>query len=109
MRRSPAPDFSDYFTDLRALGDAQPATLPDALPVETSRGSWWGVKNHCTFCGLNGATMTFREKLPATALAEFDALEAEWGVGCFAVADNIMPLRFLTELLPSLAAREREG
>ena len=107
MRRSPAPDFSDYFADLHALGDALPATLPEALPVETSRGCWWGAKNHCTFCGLNGATMMFREKPAATALSEFDALETEWGVGRFAVADNIMPLRYLTELLPSLAARER--
>lgn len=107
MRRSPVPDFSDYFADLRALGDALPANLPEALPVETSRGCWWGAKNHCTFCGLNGATMMFREKSGATALAEFDALEAEWGVGRFSVADNIMPLRYLTELLPPLAARER--
>lgn len=107
MRRSPAPDFSDYFADLRALGDALPATLPDALPVETSRGCWWGAKNHCTFCGLNGATMMFREKPATTALAEVDALEAEWSVGRFAVADNIMPLRYLTELLPLLAARKR--
>jgi len=107
MRRSPAPDFSDYFADLRALGDALPATLPEALPVETSRGCWWGAKNHCTFCGLNGATMMFREKPAATVLAEFDTLEADWGVGRFAVADNIMPLRYLTDLLPSLAARDR--
>lgn len=105
MRRSPMPDFSDYFADLRALGDALPATLPEALPVETSRGCWWGAKNHCTFCGLNGATMMFREKPAAAALAEFDSLERDWGVGRFAVADNIMPLRYLTELLPALAER----
>jgi ribosomal peptide maturation radical SAM protein 1 len=107
MRGSPTPDFGDYFADLRALSEALPATLPEALPVETSRGCWWGAKNHCTFCGLNGATMMFREKPAATALAELDALEADWGVGRFAVADNIMPLRYLTELLPSLAARAR--
>lgn len=107
LRRSPAPDFSDYFADLHALGDKLPAALPEALPVETSRGCWWGAKNHCTFCGLNGATMMFREKPAATALAEIDALEEQWGVGRFAVADNIMPLRYLAELLPPLAARER--
>ncbi len=107
MRSSPTPDFSDYFADLRALGDALPASLPEALPVETSRGCWWGAKNHCTFCGLNGATMMFREKPGAMALAEFDLLEAEWQVGRFAVADNIMPMRYLTDLLPQLAERER--
>jgi len=106
MRSSPAPDFSDYFADLRVLGGALPATLPEALPVETSRGCWWGAKNHCTFCGLNGATMMFREKPAATALDEIDALEHRWGVGRFAVADNIMPLPYLTELLPRLAERE---
>ncbi|MBT6427602.1 MAG: hypothetical protein HOK30_08070, partial [Rhodospirillaceae bacterium] len=31
------------------------------LLFETSRGCWWGEKAHCTFCGLNGATMSFRE------------------------------------------------
>lgn len=105
MRCSPAPDFSDYFADLDRLGDALPASLPEALPVELSRGCWWGAKNHCTFCGLNGATMMFREMPGATALAELDGLEAKWSIGRFAVADNIMPLRYLTDLLPALAAR----
>jgi ribosomal peptide maturation radical SAM protein 1 len=108
MRRSPAPEFDDYFAELRAAqGEGRlPAELPDALTAETSRGCWWGAKNHCTFCGLNGETMAFREKPAATALAEFDALEARWGVGRFALADNIMPRRYLSELLPLLAARE---
>jgi len=107
MRRSPMPDFGDYFADLDELraGGRLPAELPTALPVETSRGCWWGVKNHCTFCGLNGETMAFREKPAAAALAEFDAL-ARWGVGRFALADNIMPLRYLGDLLPALAERE---
>jgi ribosomal peptide maturation radical SAM protein 1 len=107
MRRSPAPDFRDYFADLHALGGALPATLPVSLPVETSRGCWWGAKNHCTFCGLNGATMMFRAKPAATALAEMDALERRWGVGRFAVADNIMPRSYLTDLLPRLAERDQ--
>ncbi|MCW3848265.1 RiPP maturation radical SAM C-methyltransferase [Sphingomonas sp. LB-2] len=109
LRHSPAPDFDDYFADLRAAQAEErlPAALPDALPVETSRGCWWGAKNHCTFCGLNGATMAFREKPAPRALEEFDALEARWGVGRYAVADNIMPLRYLDALLPVLAARER--
>lgn len=107
LRQSPTPVFDDYFADLRAAqaNGALPAALPTALPMETSRGCWWGAKNHCTFCGLNGATMAFREKPAATALAEFDGLEARWNVGRFALADNIMPRRYLSELLPTLAER----
>lgn len=108
MRRSPAPDFEDYFVDLRAAqarGDL-PQGLPRMLPLETSRGCWWGAKHHCTFCGLNGTTMAFREKPADYALAEIDMLTTRWGVSRLALADNIMPLRYLTDLLPTLAARE---
>ena len=35
---------------------------------ETARGCWWGERQHCTFCGLNGATMAFRSKTPERVL-----------------------------------------
>lgn len=107
MRRSPAPDFEDYFVDLHAAqaAGALPAGLPRMLPLETSRGCWWGAKHHCTFCGLNAATMAFREKPPERALAEIDMLTERWGVRRLALADNIMPRRYLTDLLPVLAGR----
>jgi ribosomal peptide maturation radical SAM protein 1 len=108
MRRSPAPDFTDYF---EALREAQAAgkladNLPEMLAIETSRGCWWGAKHHCTFCGLNGETMAFRAKPPEQALAELDALEAAWGVGRYMAADNIIPQSYLNNLVPALAARE---
>src|SRR6185503_17197707 len=58
----PAPDYEPYYRQLRA----HPATaaVSPTLLVETSRGCWWGVRSHCTFCGLNGATMAFRSKTP---------------------------------------------
>ena len=37
---------------------------------ETSRGCWWGERMHCTFCGLNGATMAYRSKSAPRALDE---------------------------------------
>ena len=37
---------------------------------ETSRGCWWGERMHCTFCGLNGATMSYRSKSPRRAVDE---------------------------------------
>ncbi len=62
-----APDFSDYFSALRQFQQAGrlPPELPEFLTMESSRGCWWGAKHHCTFCGLNGEGMEFRQKPPA--------------------------------------------
>src|SRR3569623_193287 len=72
--------------------------------METSRGCWWGAKNHCTFCGLNGEGMAFREKPVATVIDQIDGLE-HWGVDHLIMTDNIMPVRYLRELWPALAER----
>ena len=63
MNKTPVPDFDEYFYARKRGGyeyheDAQGVLLP----IETARGCWWGVKNHCTFCGLNRAGMEFRSK-----------------------------------------------
>ena len=55
-----SPTFDDYFEDLNRLRDRLQFTVE--LPLETSRGCWWGMKQHCTFCGLNGSTMVFRSR-----------------------------------------------
>ena len=105
MRTVFPPDYTDFFADLRPVqaSGALPDWLPRYLMMETSRGCWWGAKNHCTFCGLNGEGMAFREKPVATVKAELDALQP-WGVERVWMTDNIMPVRYLRDLLPDLAA-----
>lgn len=107
MRTVFAPDFSEFFAALRPLQDA--AILPDWLPrylmLESSRGCWWGARHHCTFCGLNGDGMGFREKPAEMVLAEV-AMLARWGVYRVRMTDNIMPRRYLEDLLPALAQAE---
>ena len=74
--------------------------------VETSRGCWWGERMHCTFCGLNGATMAFRSKSAPRALAELTHLAARHP-GCdIQVVDNILDLKYFKTLLPELAERK---
>ncbi len=106
MRTVFAPDYSDFFATLRPLQAAGllPEWLPRYLMMETSRGCWWGAKNHCTFCGLNGEGMAFREKPVGTVVDELDALD-HWGVDQVFMTDNIMPMRYLRELWPDLAVR----
>ena len=107
MRTTSAPDFSDFFAALRPLqaAGALPGWLPRFLTMETSRGCWWGAKNHCTFCGLNGEGMAFRDKPAPLVMAELAELAA-WGVDHIHLTDNIMPHHYLTDLLPALAEAE---
>ena len=53
MRTVATPEFSDYFTTLRHFQrrGRLPASLPDFLTLEASRGCWWGEKHHCTSAG----------------------------------------------------------
>src|SRR6201999_2928669 len=64
--------------------EQRPAYLPEAtsarstlLSYETSRGCWWGQKQHCTFCGLNGEGMAFRQKSPERVIRELKTLLEE--------------------------------
>jgi radical SAM superfamily enzyme YgiQ (UPF0313 family) len=47
------------------------------LLFEASRGCWWGAKHHCTFCGLNGLSMTFRSKSADRAYSEIKHRQGE--------------------------------
>ncbi|GAB6041504.1 RiPP maturation radical SAM C-methyltransferase [Endothiovibrio diazotrophicus] len=74
------------------------------LLFETSRGCWWGEKAHCTFCGLNGANMGFREMGIAAARATIEALVGRYADRAkrFASVDNIIPRSYVDQLLPEL-------
>jgi ribosomal peptide maturation radical SAM protein 1 len=98
------PDFSDFFAQFRFRPRERAA--PTALPMETSRGCWWGEKHHCTFCGLNGETMRYRVKSPRRIVAELEHLVGRFGLRRIMMTDNIMHHRAVDELLP-LLDRER--
>jgi ribosomal peptide maturation radical SAM protein 1 len=97
----PYPDFSDYFACV------PPNERADSrLNFETSRGCWWGEKSHCTFCGLNGSTMTYRKKSAARAMAEIEHLSRTYDVRRLAATDNILDAGYFTTLLEELPERD---
>ena len=102
----PTPRYDDYFA---ALG-ASPlrASIRPGLPLETSRGCWWGAVHQCTFCGLNGTGMGFRSKSPARVMAELGELQDRYGIGDFEAVDNILDHRYYSSLLTDLAADRRQ-
>ena len=96
----PTPDYSDYFARLN-----RSPLLPDiqtGLLVETSRGCWWGAKQHCTFCGLNGATMAFRSKSPGRAFEEISELQRTYGLSRIDCVDNILDVKYIQTLFPRI-------
>lgn len=97
----PIPDFDDYFSAL-ARSEVRASILP-ALPIETSRGCWWGQKSQCTFCGLNGEGMRYRSKRHGRVLDEMEQLATRYGINNFQVADNILDMQHLRTVLPALA------
>lgn len=105
---TPTPEFDDYFEQLAPLvrDGLLPASLPEALPFESSRGCWWGERSHCTFCGLNGLTIAERAHRPERMLADIEALVARWGVTELRASDDLLPLRIQREALPELARRQ---
>ncbi|MDP2258295.1 MAG: RiPP maturation radical SAM C-methyltransferase [Caulobacter sp.] len=106
---SPAPDFTDFMAALRAAQSrgTLPADLPEGLPLESSRGCWWGMKHHCVFCGLNGDTMDMRTKPAERVIGEIRDVMDRWDPERIAFTDNIMPLEYLNTVLPELATWER--
>ncbi len=96
------PNFEDFVAAF-CEGSASDRDTP-TLMVETSRGCWWGAKSHCTFCGLNGATLEYRSKSPERALAELRSAASAWPSPHLQVVDNILDMKYFHSVLPALAA-----
>jgi len=103
----PVPDYQDYFDALDRFG--RPEVLvpldPIRLPIEFSRGCWWGHKHHCTFCGLNALSMEFRAKSAPRALDELSTLLGRYQIAHVDTVDNILDMQYLTDFCSELAER----
>ena len=97
----PYPDYNDYFNQI-----GQSAGLlsmeENGLPMETSRGCWWGAKSKCRFCGLNGQTIHFRSKGKDRVINELKYLCERYNAHCIQMVDNILDMNYFRELLPDL-------
>jgi ribosomal peptide maturation radical SAM protein 1 len=105
MDDTPVPDFDEYFYARRQIGyESHERAMELMLPLETSRGCWWGEKNHCTFCGLNRSGMEYRAKSVENVIAQLDALSRRYGWFRFFAIDNIMAPEYIEKLFGRLRA-----
>jgi ribosomal peptide maturation radical SAM protein 1 len=104
MDALPDPDYDEYFAALFRLGRERILGLrPPRLLVETSRGCWWGEKQHCTFCGLNANGMKFRAKSSTEATEQFRRLAGRYKILNFEAVDNIMDHKYIEQVCEPLA------
>lgn len=82
---------------------AFPGRGQPVLMVETSRGCWWGERAHCTFCGLNGSTISYRSMRTEVAFRVLGELfRYAPRIRELQSVDNILPKSYLTDVLPFL-------
>lgn len=98
----PSPDYDDFYRLHTATLDRRSSAL--MIPLEASRGCWWGQASRCTFCGLNGEGVAYRRKSTQRVLEEAGALERRYGPDLLQFTDNILDTRASSDLLDGLAA-----
>jgi ribosomal peptide maturation radical SAM protein 1 len=93
----PVPDFTDYVQQYQVEGVQSNNHV--LLPLESSRGCWWGARHHCTFCGLNADNLTQRQKSFERFRQEVEQVATENGVSYFFMTDNILDWKYLPKFL----------
>ncbi len=95
----PYPDYGDYFDQLNKF-ELVDQVIPK-VPVETSRGCWWGEKSQCTFCGYNSEGIEFRSKTPTRIISELVYLMKNYDCSIEAT-DSILNNSYFEDLLPAI-------
>lgn len=98
MNTLPVPDYSDFFQQIDGMD------ISDAwIYYESSRGCWWGEKNHCKFCSQSGFSLTFREKNPGVLIEELNHLQEKYPkIKKYYATDNIIPNSYFKDFFPKL-------
>ncbi|HMD86105.1 MAG TPA: RiPP maturation radical SAM C-methyltransferase [Terriglobia bacterium] len=98
---SPVPDHSDYFHRLAGSGLASEVGRP-CLPLESSRGCWWGEKCQCVFCGNTPDGIAYRSKSPRRVLAEIKRFAKEYRFGHFGCVDDALDKKHIETVFAKL-------
>ncbi len=104
LEKSPIPNYDDFVHDIRRLqSENQVEVTWEVIPVESSRGCWWGQVQHCVFCGIDEQAMRFRCKSPERVRLILDTLHRRYERNSFRFSDYILPRQYYKTLLPDLA------
>lgn len=104
LEESPDPLYDDWFSDVAGLMEqAKVEVRTKLLPVEASRGCWWGQKHHCVFCGIDAEALKYRMKSCDSVVGMLGRMQQRYGSVKYRFSDYIMS-RELVDALPELSA-----
>ncbi|OOM82028.1 radical SAM superfamily protein [Clostridium puniceum] len=90
--------YRDYYNQLNYLNVVKEEET--SFLYESSRGCWWGERNKCTFCGVNGWNKHYRYKSEQKVIDElFKMLNAHPKVKHIQMVDTLMPRNYFNKLL----------
>lgn len=106
MDEVPVPNYDDFFTDVASLSNEHHIDVDvTRLPVENSRGCWWGAVHHCVFCGIHDDDLAFRTRSAQRVMETLDTLATRHGIHQFRFADYILPHTYHKTLVSELIRR----
>lgn len=92
MDTLPLPDFTDFIAQRERYGAAE--CQETTLALESSRGCWWGARQHCVFCGLNANGMGYRKKSVDRFQWELEETVRQYRPRYIFMTDNILPMEY---------------
>lgn len=90
MNRSLLCNYGSFFNQLNMYYSQIDPIYTPIIPINLSRGCWWGEKNKCTFCGQNGSTTHFRCKNVDKSLFELEYYHKKYKDYPIILSDNIL-------------------
>lgn len=115
LNDSPTPNYDDFFRNLRTLWEKDKIRLKEEqIPIESSRGCWWGRKASCIFCSYNNHKNQkhYRAKSGKVVISQLNKLSSKYcdksNPFSFRFHDSIMPLEYYKDLLPKLEKDKKD-
>jgi len=97
----PAPDYDDYFTELKQSGSE---FIPQ-IPLEFSRGCWW---NKCAFCNLNLQWCGYRFKKSKRMQNEVELMVNKYRCLDISFTDNALPPAEADHFFTAMQSNEKD-
>ncbi len=104
LEELPVPDYDDYFNIIKTMPELGKLAEP-VLPLEGSRGCWWGEKKPCKFCSIYPPSAIYRSKSGGKILSEMEFLDNRYKAYAFITTDRIIDMNFFNTLIPELIKR----
>ncbi len=98
-----APNFEDFYFDICELKSKFKIDIqPQVLPIESSRGCWWGQKKQCIFCGIDNHTIEYRTKSYNKVVNMINDLSYSYNNNKFRFVDYVFPKSYFSSLVPAI-------